>query len=350
MNRRMFHIPRIQWKEEFNHIFCRTGEVESIPSKRRIEYIDLAKGICIMLVVFHHIALQDHDLEYPLKNMLKMFRMPLYFTLSGLFFKSYSGFFEFALRKIDRLLIPYFTFYLLAIVISDTNGAIWFLFCLFIINMLFYGLYLLSQIKSSRHHVFILCLITLAFGIIGYFLSINNINLPIYIDTALTALPFFAAGYVMRKYTDILLKKRYDGYLWIVCVVLFVLCWLLAGYVNYRTNTYQIDPFSLYLGGFCGIMGVLFLAKSLVKIPILSYCGRYSIIILLTHIPILHMFWRPTLKWLLSCGFSHIAAVILFTLVIMLCYIIIIPIVKTYLPHVTAQKDVFSLLKTSKNK
>lgn len=338
----MLKMPRIHWKEEYKHILCLNGEDANISPQKRIEYIDLAKGFCILLVVFHHIALLDHDLEYPLKDTMKMFRMPLYFTLSGLFFKSYAGFLDFAVRKINKLLIPFFAFYIFGVVISDKNGAIWFLFCLFIINMLFYGLYMLSRMAPSRLQVTLICISTLISGLTGYFLSIKNITVPLYAGTALTALPFFAVGFVMRKYTDILLKKRYDRYLWIASIVLFVLCWLLSGFVHYRTNVYDIDPFRLYVGGFCGIMGVLFLAKSSVKIPVLSYCGRYSIIILLTHMPILHLCCRPALKWLVSCGLSHIAAVIVFTLIIMLCYVIIIPIVKTFLPHITAQKDVFS--------
>ena len=51
-------------------------------SSNRIEFIDLAKGICILLVVLLHF----NDRWFNLPNLTAL-RMPLYFTLSGLFFK-----------------------------------------------------------------------------------------------------------------------------------------------------------------------------------------------------------------------------------------------------------------------
>ena len=49
--------------------------------KKRIEYIDLAKGVCILLVVFAHI---HPDLtRYSWGVFFDSFRMPLYFFLSG---------------------------------------------------------------------------------------------------------------------------------------------------------------------------------------------------------------------------------------------------------------------------
>ena len=78
--------------------------------KPRYAFVDLAKGLCIMLVVWHHVASTWGLDTYPLKLPLSTFRMPLYFFLSGLFFKSYAGFFDFCLRKVNKLLIP-FTFF-----------------------------------------------------------------------------------------------------------------------------------------------------------------------------------------------------------------------------------------------
>lgn len=56
-------------------------------NKSRIEYIDLMKGICITLVVLIHCKI-SFDNEH-IVNMLEHLRMPLYFFLSGLFFKKY---------------------------------------------------------------------------------------------------------------------------------------------------------------------------------------------------------------------------------------------------------------------
>ena len=59
-------------------------------TKQRIAYIDFMKGFCILLVVAFHI---DYTIfETPYNFMLQQFRVPMYFFLSGLFFKEYNGF------------------------------------------------------------------------------------------------------------------------------------------------------------------------------------------------------------------------------------------------------------------
>ncbi len=55
--------------------------------KQRIEFIDLAKGLCISLVVLFHI----HSFETTTETALRFFRMPLYYFLSGIFFREYTG-------------------------------------------------------------------------------------------------------------------------------------------------------------------------------------------------------------------------------------------------------------------
>ena len=48
---------------------------------RRIEYIDLAKGFCIILVVFHHANSALNNIDYVLRDAMCAFRMPLYLML-----------------------------------------------------------------------------------------------------------------------------------------------------------------------------------------------------------------------------------------------------------------------------
>ena len=90
----------------------------------RIEWIDLAKGICILLVVFYHVAICLH-IDYPLSTQIASFRMPLYFILSGLFFKQYEGFVGFLKRKTNKLLIP-FLFFLLRLTSIFSSPASFF--------------------------------------------------------------------------------------------------------------------------------------------------------------------------------------------------------------------------------
>ena len=185
----------------------------TIIKKPRIEYIDLAKGICITLVVCFHLTL-FYDTSLPCDNFFRAFRMPLYFFLSGCFFKAYEGFGGFVKRKINKLLIPFaFFFVVCSFLIPNIlahygvnirympmgemcsalldeyypSGQIWFLLCLFEINIFFYIIYLFSGIFEKR--TLVLVMISLLFGLCGIILGLKDIDIPANLDTALSALP-----------------------------------------------------------------------------------------------------------------------------------------------------------------
>ena len=124
---------------------------------KRIVFVDLAKGICICLVVLLHVYGESAGSAFEIMNL---FRMPLYFVLSGLFFKPYSGFISFTKKKVNKLLLPFLITYLIICVPSiliftkdmsiqafweidslkpnlGINGAAWFLLCLFFQNIIF---------------------------------------------------------------------------------------------------------------------------------------------------------------------------------------------------------------------
>ena len=132
------------------------------------------------------------------------FRMPLYYFLSGLFFKPYNGFFNFAIRKANKLLIPFFFFY----------------FCTGVIQ--------------------------------------------IFIDTSMTVLPFFAIGYIFRKYTHILEPNKWDKY-WILFVLMSggITYLLSGGNLMYIENKFDVHPIAFYVSGITGTLCVLFISKAI---------------------------------------------------------------------------------------
>ena len=60
----------------------------TIESKGRIEFIDLAKGICILLVVMIHVGVPEYI------PGLYAAKVPIFFLLSGLFFLKKVNFFS----------------------------------------------------------------------------------------------------------------------------------------------------------------------------------------------------------------------------------------------------------------
>ena len=83
---------------------------------RRIDFVDLTKGVCIILVVMAHIGGAFDQLDK--HSMLSCFRMPLYFFISGIFFKPYEGLYGFIIRKTNKLIIPFIFFYVSAFLLK----------------------------------------------------------------------------------------------------------------------------------------------------------------------------------------------------------------------------------------
>ncbi len=326
--------------------------------KKRIEWIDLAKGFCILLVMWWHIkelfcnkGIADRD---TFLYMCAYFRMPLYFFLSGLFFKTYSGYLDFLVRKTNKLLVPFLTFASLGIAYSLIWPMklpktytwdylfpflpIWFLWCLFLMNNLFYLVMKMSG-GSRVTLYFSVC----AMGVIGYFSGENYINL-LHLRSALTAMPFFVLGYAVRRHTDWLYR---DSNRWDIVFVgmafgaVYLLTQWLGGHISYMHNKYEVPVWAVYGGGVIGIYAILTLARLIKRLPIVSYLGRYSIVVLITHYPIVRLY---SIYWLrmIYRGFGKWCA--LEEMLLLTCLEVpIIALCTHYLPWIFAQKDLIKL-------
>lgn len=140
----------------------------------------------------------------------------------------------------------------------------------------------------------------LVFGIggIGVLLGTYHLFLPCYIDSAMSALPFFYCGYLLKK-TPLLYPNIYDKYnaLWIVLFYGVALCiarWFDDPYIHFSTNSIIGNWILGIILSLSDVMAVLFLCKTIKHIPFVSYFGRYSIIPLCTH----HLVYLP-LKYIL---------------------------------------------------
>ena len=83
--------------------------MQLITPKKRIEYIDIAKGIGMILVVIGHCI---NDKTFP-GTWIYSFHMPLFFVLSGLCFsdKKYPTFLPFYGKKYERFFYLVFIFH-----------------------------------------------------------------------------------------------------------------------------------------------------------------------------------------------------------------------------------------------
>ena len=97
-----------------NHVKKETKHIGS-----RIIWIDMAKAICIILVVIGHYFPDIHPEWYgTIRSVIYSFHMPLFMFASGfVYIATYqdSGYIAFLTKKAKRLMIPYFTTSILVI-------------------------------------------------------------------------------------------------------------------------------------------------------------------------------------------------------------------------------------------
>lgn len=318
-------------------------------TKKRIEYIDLMKGICIILIILLHnqISFPCENLNHILKNM----RIPLYFCISGLFFKEYNGFFDFVTRKFNKLMIPFVFFsyfpiilyyighkyelktYIL-MVIEPYNAPLWFLRCLFITYILYFFFRKFTKKLSLVIQTFIIFFISFfTYILIQYYITLpQNIILTILqnIITAVIALPFFHIASTIKDKK--LLSKDIDGKHIIILFSIFLLIWILTFQrnIDYKTIHFGKNFIFLYTSALAGTGCVWCIAYVIKKMFYISYIGRYSLIALGTHYPIILLFN--------SMGIHNKYITFLGILILMPGVIYVL---KKYFPYMTAQKDLF---------
>lgn len=327
-------------------------------SNNRIEFIDLAKGICILLVVTLHIA-PEIGSKF---SFLTCLRMPLYYCLSGLFFKEYGGFSKFITKKTDKLLIPFIGWYLVSYLIyyvrvlaigepehifrlSDLflepefyNGSLWFLLSLFWCNILYF---LISKISGKLG---VQALLVIGCGIIGWLWGYADLHNFLYIGTTFTCLPFFFMG--RQLFNSGILSS--ENHLWKDITILCVCAGVSIFYIFFAENPVYMrfylnylvsgDYISLYILSIALVVMTLIICKFIGRIPYVSYLGRYSIIVLVTH-GLLNNIFNRSIRHIFGMPLEDATFQLLLLVVIIALMALIIPLCRKFLPYISAQKS-----------
>ena len=325
-------------------------------SQKRIEFIDLAKGICIICIVLGHCGV-----AFSIPG-ISNFVMPTFFILSGLFFKEYDSAGTFFAKKFNSLLVPFLFFYLTAYAVFYTlkfcapqllishaegitdlfhnrqyfNGPIWFLISLFWSNIYLY------IINRTAHKDYLRIAIVAFIGLIGWLLGQKGIIAPMFMDVAMTALPFFAAGYYLKK-TALIYPNRYDKYNMLFVIALWITTFLLSQYTYIRISFHYniIEGTFTYFASLIGTLLIVLICKRIKSLPFISYCGRYSLVLLCVH----HMIYRPLMVLLPKTGIDFLSSNWSIAIITLLLSVLCIPVCKKLIPWFIAQKDLIKLQK-----
>jgi len=294
---------------------------------KRIEYLDIARGIGILLVVLGH---NDFEaISVFVHQVIYSFHIPLFFFLSGYFINTSNSFFDFFKKRFNSLLKPYFfTIFLIYFtsvsfekmgfnmaitrIVKSLYGTghyidwvqLWFLPELFVVSLYaFLFITLLSKLQNRWIRWGIL-LATLAlslpflktfypFTISVFGKQYELYGLPFGLDLVFLSGFFFILGNEIRQVT---FEKTFDN--------LFILIGTGAGLIILNSLfTYEIDfnirqYESFLVNTIEAILGILFILALSRQIElhttrlasVFKYLGNISLIILLFHVPV-QAFW-----------------------------------------------------------
>ncbi|MGN1328126.1 MAG: acyltransferase family protein [Eubacterium sp.] len=280
--------------------------------ENRIEWLDNAKGLAIILVVVGHlIQTICPDLQLLFK-FIYSFHMPVFFIISGYFIEKSSknkSFLEFANNKAKQLMLPYLFFVILtaiydlltSLLTSDLDNTInqftenllstlliqndsyfinlWFLPCLFSAMVLIKIIY---QITNNEWIRTAICCI----GAISILLLKNkfSICLPLCMDNAFVALPYLHLGHLTQKSNVIQkLQEKHSACLG-VCVLSFIILICTNIFIFKNTPNDYADsfralrfysPFSL-ITAISGSASIILLGVLLNNSKILNNVGQKS--------------------------------------------------------------------------
>ncbi len=376
----------------------------------RLHWIDALKGIGIILVVFAH-----HSLPAALDTYIFSFHMPLFFFISGFLFdfgKYVRSAADFVKGRFRSLIVPYFSFALLTSLfyfmldkgfqpgvtnieffetsalygiysimyalgpLVSYNPPLWFLTCLFVTELLFYG-FAKKYYGEPRKLVLWLT----AAGVIGYLYSVYvPFRLLWNADVALSAVVFYGAGNLFKKITEpekeygsgsnlnsdsslssgsslnssssmnlgsrfregfVRAEKYFPGFF--IFLNLLYLAYLMEFPTTDKVNMNVLkygDFFSYYLLAFSGIFAFVYLFKKVGSSKILEYYGRNSLIVLALHFPLKDVLIKLAVLKGIDYELYHynVAFALSLTLLNLLCMIPVIFLINNYFPFLIGKK------------
>lgn len=273
-------------------------------TNHRIHWIDIAKGICMILVVLGHTMRGG-----PVWHAVYGFHVAAFFFLTGM--TCGTGKIR---TDIRRILVPYYCFGLFSIAVFAVAGkaaaslygipantalmtnlvhllcgngadramlfntALWFLPCLFLTKLLYYG-----ADRLCRGVQLLILTVCATLGILGYLYTRYQLpTLPFSASVALKMLPLLALGRFFRLQRWEIHSRRAGLALGILLLAAACLLALRLPKVNYSDDLFP------NMGGFCatallGTGGVLLLSMGIGRNQVLEYLGRNTLAIMVMH-------------------------------------------------------------------
>lgn len=297
-------------------------------SNRRLDYLDMVKGIGIFFVVLGHIEY----ISTPLRVWISSFHMPLFFIVSGILMAVKNepslDFKQSVQKKFKGIIIPYLWFSFAYFIIDIANvtiiknidmrtfwvdlissatfygmSVLWFLPALFLASVGF--LFTRERLGDKKTIVFLIVIALACYSVQRKVLNplYDNYSSSLFITSLINlcrvflrasiGMSFLGYSYYIHKllvefmpflFTTPTLKSR------IIQLILGIAMLTINIYlstVNEAVDMHYIilnNVVLYYIGAFLGCYGIILICKNIPSFKLITYYGRNSLIVMACHV------------------------------------------------------------------
>lgn len=270
-------------------------------TKQRIDYIDIAKGVGILLVLWAHLYVCDY-----VHSAIYLFHMPLFFFISGMFYRNPTGCKVYVQKTLRKYVYPY-AFFLLAFIpltlilevlengggkiefvkmfsATTTNKPLWFLMVLCAMNVIYSALH---RLPAMRHAV---CLLLFA---AAYYCVCYGVHVPPVFCRIGLSLLFYWLGHLYSSQSRVRIESQ-KKYAIPLVIAYFVVSYFVTGTDIYLLKV-NPNPLLFVLAAVVGTFMTLSVSHCLNAFPqnpavrLLKLLGTNSLYIFAVHWPLLHV-------------------------------------------------------------
>lgn len=349
-------------------------------NRKRIEYLDIAKGIGMILVIMGHIEYINAEIH----EYIYAFHMPLFFLISGILIwekkEEEKHFGELIVKRLKGIMLPYAVFSILFFVIESVRviikdldtwdivfkqlfqsvclqgvSTLWFLPALFMSELIFVGIRKKCNNGLTIGIVGVIGISTTFLNVVEknlylqYYESVKYIILReiiIMLLRNLFCVGFVCVGYYVGKF---LMPKLQRVWLQLggMIVLAGVCYWSVSNNINVELRYMTLGSEVLYfVGAITGSVAVLFGCRLLEGMPVkllkfpLEYYGRNSLIIMATHLEFRVLYCSIKLASVLSAVWNNEAIFCIWIVVLVfLLEVPIIWIINHFFPIILGKKN-----------
>lgn len=311
--------------------------------KRRIEWVDVVKGMAVPLIIIGHTSQSAAFITY-----IYSFHMPLFFLLSGYTSKraeDVKTYGKHILKNFCYLILPcilvqlgiewvelwmktgtwqmltwtkitgifYRLFWGCAWGWADgfpSVGMLWFFITMFWAKVIWEGIGLLFPEKDTAICIFV--------ALIGIWYGPGN-YLPQNLDIAMMTVLYYCIGNFARKYQEKVIAARFKMPLFWIALMIWVFCAQQGMYIELAVKSYPGIVVGI-LESICGSYVFCILAQEVAENrickKIFSFLGRHTLLIVLVHHmdSLMEEFWLQD-SWGMSCVYRGLLVIGISTVV-----------------------------------